>query len=496
MTDHLKGVKYDTARCAILQSLIEMEYNDSVWIVYNRELRNISEKHLQDKDPGMKRYFASYYSAALGNFGYLFTQANDFDKAEAYLNDAAKILKELDNKEGLAGTYTNLGYLMRHKGNSNKALDYYFAAFKILEAMHSKAGMAVCYNNIGYVHETMEDFDKALDYFKKSAQLYEEAKEKSDGLSVAYGNIGALLSRHADVACGTTTRECDREAIRYLKMAIRIQREMKNYQKLSGSLNTLGGIYFEKGDPDCEGMSECKQKSLQKALEYLNEALEIRKEIKDTLGLAQSCGSLALFMLGQNKLDKALEYGEASMDFSKKMEVPEQIVDAARVLKMIYQKKNNYKKALEMSDLYLRMKDSIDNEAIRKANLKKQFQSEYEIQAAKDSVISASRIKEERFKHQQAITQQKTYTYGGFIGLALMLIVAVVSFRAYRNKQKANVIITEQKQLAEMQKRIIEEKQKEILDSINYAKRIQKAHLPNEKFLSKKLSELKNKGGS
>lgn len=95
-------------------------------------------------------------------------------------------------------------------------------------------------------------------------------------------------------------------------------------------------------------------------------------------------------------------------------------------------------------------------------------------------------MKEEKLKHEQAITQQRTYTYGGFAGLALMLVVAVVSFRAFKNKHKANVIITAQKQF-------IEEKQKEIVDSINYAQRIQKAHLPQEKYISKKLNGLMNK---
>lgn len=38
----------------------------------------------------------------------------------------------------------------------------------------------------------------------------------------------------------------------------------------------------------------------------------------------------------------------------------------------------------------------------------------------------------------------------------------------------------------------VEEKQKEILDSIRYAKRIQQSLLPTEKYIDKKLKELKN----
>jgi serine phosphatase RsbU (regulator of sigma subunit) len=57
------------------------------------------------------------------------------------------------------------------------------------------------------------------------------------------------------------------------------------------------------------------------------------------------------------------------------------------------------------------------------------------------------------------------------IGLILVLIVAGLLYRGYRLKQKSNEAITRQKE-------IIEVKNKEIVDSINYAKRIQDALLP------------------
>ena len=63
----------------------------------------------------------------------------------------------------------------------------------------------------------------------------------------------------------------------------------------------------------------------------------------------------------------------------------------------------------------------------------------------------------------------------------VLLLVAVFAFFIYRSflrKKKDNIEINHQKE-------IIEEKQKEILDSIHYAKRIQTALLPNEKYISK-----------
>ncbi|HTL83008.1 MAG TPA: 7TM-DISM domain-containing protein [Bacteroidia bacterium] len=56
--------------------------------------------------------------------------------------------------------------------------------------------------------------------------------------------------------------------------------------------------------------------------------------------------------------------------------------------------------------------------------------------------------------------------------------------------QRQSHEITLQKQQVEKQKEILEEKNKEILDSIHYAKRIQDSLLPSEKYIDRKLKEL------
>jgi type VI protein secretion system component VasK len=75
-------------------------------------------------------------------------------------------------------------------------------------------------------------------------------------------------------------------------------------------------------------------------------------------------------------------------------------------------------------------------------------------------------------------------------GLLMVATLAIFIWRGYRQKQKANVIITKQKQEVEEQKHLIEEKQKEILDSIQYARRIQRSLLTSEKYIARHLSKL------
>lgn len=72
----------------------------------------------------------------------------------------------------------------------------------------------------------------------------------------------------------------------------------------------------------------------------------------------------------------------------------------------------------------------------------------------------------------------------GFIIVALFIV-----YRNYRSKLAANVLLESQKVEISAQKRIIEEKNHEVLDSINYSKRIQAAILPDMHEIEKNLSD-------
>jgi serine phosphatase RsbU (regulator of sigma subunit) len=79
--------------------------------------------------------------------------------------------------------------------------------------------------------------------------------------------------------------------------------------------------------------------------------------------------------------------------------------------------------------------------------------------------------------------QHEKVLLNSFIGgFAIMLVLALFIFRGYRQKQKAYKIITRQKEL-------VEGKNKEILDSITYAKRLQEAILPPIGLIKKALPE-------
>ena len=71
----------------------------------------------------------------------------------------------------------------------------------------------------------------------------------------------------------------------------------------------------------------------------------------------------------------------------------------------------------------------------------------------------------------------------------LVVIILILVLYYFRKTEKSNIIIISQKEELNKQKKIIEDKQKEILDSITYAKRLQQAILPPAEFITNRFPE-------
>ncbi len=85
------------------------------------------------------------------------------------------------------------------------------------------------------------------------------------------------------------------------------------------------------------------------------------------------------------------------------------------------------------------------------------------------------------------IEKQKLITYFILIALVLVSGIGYVMYVNYRNKKKANLILEEKNRLITNQRDQIAYQKKHITDSIEYAKRIQKAILPSLELFSDKI---------
>jgi serine phosphatase RsbU (regulator of sigma subunit) len=115
------------------------------------------------------------------------------------------------------------------------------------------------------------------------------------------------------------------------------------------------------------------------------------------------------------------------------------------------------------------------------------IQEQKELMEKQDRAI---RKQTEEIENRQAtIGKQKNVISIIAILSAVGIILLLFTIRSNNQRRKANKLLSEQKNEIERQKHLVDEKQKEILDSINYAKRIQTALMANSKMLSDNLNE-------
>ena len=222
----------------------------------------------------------------------------------------------------------------------------------------------------------------------------------------------------------------------------------------------------------------------------------LKLTLKNTISDSVRCNVLIKLTdvyYSRNELVKAEEYGDQLMKLSRQSKSIKNISNAADRLKKIHKALGNFDKALTYYKEYLLMHDSLLTIENHKAIIRTQFKHEYEKKAAQDSIAHAkeAEVKNAELALQKTeIKTKRNIQYVLYTGVLLVLVFSALMQKRFKITKKQRKVIEEQKTELEIQKNLVEEKQKEILDSIHYAKRIQRAQLPTEIYIKNHLAKL------
>jgi serine phosphatase RsbU (regulator of sigma subunit)/tetratricopeptide (TPR) repeat protein len=526
----LKSAKNDTIRINILKELIDAENDSNIWGAYNDQMLSLSEKGLASSNTGsaLKYFYLKSSASAFNNIGFIANNHGDITKALMYYQKSLKIQEEIKDKSGIANSSNNIGYVYNSLGDIPKALDYYHKSLRIYEQMlaenknspdapNFKKGIAYSLNNIGQIYLNQGEITKSMDFYNRSLKIREELKDIK-GISQSLNNIGFALYNHGDPSCKESKEICIKEgrlkAFEYYTRSLKLREEVNDQRGIAISLSNIGGAYSDMGDPECKASKEeCLRAGKNKALEYFQRSLTILEELKDKWGIANSLNDIGTILLEQQRIVEAKVYANRSFQTSKELGYPVNIKKASSLLKRIYKEQKKYKEALAMYELEIQMRDSITNEETKKSSIKKQFQYEYEKKAAADSIKNTEeqKVKNAQLTAQQAqLKQERTQRFALYGGLILVLIFAAIMFNRYKiTQQQRNTIALQKTKVDEAyielnkqneeiatqrdeigkQKHSLEAHQKEIIDSITYAKRLQEAILPSKAFITEHFPE-------
>jgi tetratricopeptide (TPR) repeat protein len=440
----------DTAKAKTLISLSAYYYNASD---YSRSMHCAREALTLAEKAGKKNYIA----AACGKIGANYHHSGNNVKALQYRKRELELASRLNDKKAMAVAYNGLGIIEHEMGNFPEALNYYLKALQLQEQSGDRKGMAYSYNNIALIYDFMDKEEEAISNLELALRTNMELGNQK-GVAAVHGNLANIYSYHKKYV----------EALEHFNEALRIQTAMKDKSELAITYSNLGLFYDTQGKFD-------------EAIKNYSIALQYQIETGDKRSLAISYNNMGSMFGSMKRMKDATEFLERGLKLSLEMNNKEWIAESYGNLALLDSIKGDLESSLSHLQLQSAWRDSMINEE----NTRKTVG--VEMSYAFDKKENEDRIQQEKIEALAAEDNRKnSILLTGAVALAVLL--AGFSFTIYRNDRRKKLANQELSQ----QKKIMEEHQKEILDSIYYARRIQGAMLPGDKRIEKMLIRCRN----
>jgi serine phosphatase RsbU (regulator of sigma subunit)/uncharacterized protein HemY len=385
-------------------------------------------------------------------------QSEDLSKqCIAYFDSALAVAKTGDEKL-LADILMKKGRGHYDIGDYKVAMDNYIQAQRLFEKnkwQNVEYGHLLHF--IGSVFKQQNFYDKALNYYEQELKLSRDIKDKA-------------LEAEALYLCASmygTKGDLDKELI-YLKNAIELFKEQNNLRMLGLMYSNLSANHSDR-------------KKYKEAIASCEHALEIFKETGEDESSAATLRNLGDLYSKTGNPKKALEYFKKAMDAAMKIET-KQLLNKSEITQSMafaYSDLGDYKSAFNLLLEHRSLSDSLSNVSNVEYlhTLEKQYDTE-----KKEKEIALQKV--EIDKTNAVVKQQATQRNAMIIGCILVLIIAGISIVAFINKRKTSRLLSKQVGEINYQNTIIKEKNKDITDSIQYAKRLQEAVFPETDVLN------------
>ncbi|MCW3104385.1 MAG: protein serine/threonine phosphatase [Bacteroidetes bacterium] len=374
-------------------------------------------------------------------------------KGLSFAREALELSRRISFQQGVCYSASAVGDYYYKQLNYAEGLKNYFTAADAGEKAGMHFQLCQIYNVMGIMYSNQDRKDQALKYFLKVAKIAEEHKYRKR-LAVSYNNIGICykdLGRYTD-------------AKKYYAMALE-QFEQMDYKTGIGSTSSNLGIISHMLKDD------------EAALRHYKMAMEAFRSINDTVSEAGIYSNIGELYKDQKQYAKSLGYYMSALEKAKKFNNVPFTDDAYEGLSKLYAVTGDYEKAYSYNQLHLKLKDSMNNEEGMRQVQEMEKRLENEKQEKEIQILKQNKeIQDLKVSSQSARLRQNSILISAV--LSVLLIVLLMSFfiyKAYKQIKRTNVELAEKK--------------KEIQDSINYAKNIQEAMLPDVQVLKRYFPE-------
>ena len=353
-----------------------------------------------------------------------------------YCQQALALAEQIKYDRGIAYVCNSIGTIYQDMGDANKALSYQLRGLRLSEKDNRKHSIVTACVNISFIYTSQGDYQNALKYLLRAKNICEEFKD-SAGLAAIYTTLGTNYLGFPDST---------QKAVDYYKKGI----------KIYSALHKLDGVAI-----DLAGLAKCDEKlgdTLSADIE-MNRAIAIVDSMHIDYEVSQYMVNYAEMLNQRGRYAKAQDLLLKGLVIYRKIVMIEEEKDLWNELADVYEKSGQLQKSINAWKRFSKLRDSLMNENT--------LRHQRELEAVYENEKKENEIK----LLTQKATLSKTITISLVGGCLLLLLFLFVLFKRSQLRKETNIQL-------EKQNAVIEEKNKDITDSITYARRIQEAILP------------------
>jgi len=404
------------------------------------------------------------------NIANYYIQTNKLNKTLEFFNLAKDIAKFNKNLEEEISINNSLGYYYNLNGEYENAFSVLLETEKLISESGIIKYKSRNYLMLGFAYRNYGDLDKAFSYFEKSSNALEN-EDFYDDKSVAINELGNVES----------FRKNYDKALEYHLEAMQMREEKNQIGLLSFSYNDISIDYLS-------------LKNYDKALEYLFKSLTITKKNYDEMTVCINFTNIANVYVQKKDFYVAKNYLDSANIICIKLNSKSLYENIYGSYYDFYKSQNIFDKALENYELMIIYRDSTRSE--ESDNKINELQVQYETVKKDKEIIKAN----------ESLKRKNIIIYSAVIGFVTVFSLLLLLFKQFKDKkiafdklkiQNAEILQKNEEILAQSEEIVIhrneieiqnekikiqnydlEHKNKQITNSILYAKRIQNAILP------------------
>jgi serine phosphatase RsbU (regulator of sigma subunit) len=380
------------------------------------------------------------------------------DSSIGYCEQAEEVSKKYNLEVQLAfSLHCESRYLLL-KGDLKATIEKLNEAISIFEKNKELVGLAKALSLKGLTLGKLNKDEEEIEYLLKAKKIYTQLNDKN-GLAGIYLNIAnAFIDRGKYIPALSVLKE---------RTSLNLKDDGSNFFVEI----YYGNIYFHLNQID-EAIKHFKKSVL-----IANQYKMLDSEITGLTKLAETYHK-------QKNTPEAKSYYFQALDLAKQSNLMVEEADALKGMTDLYETEQDYKNAFTSLKQYKKIQDSIFNiEKIKNIN---DIENKLQL-TEKEKIIAEQSLSLE--KEKVALAASKNNTLMLIAGLAIVGIAFLFLFYYNGKTKKLYSLIQTQKKEVELQKEIIEIKNKDVMDSIHYAKYIQGSMLPSAKAMNNSFSE-------